>query len=173
MANEQKKQLVANLVDQLKDAAAVYLTDYRGLTVPQLQDIRSKLQKSGGPAQLVVVKNTLFERSLEQLGYPAPETEIKGPTAVLICGQEETKPLSILAKFGQEQVSLNLKGGYLNKEWLSSAQVETLANLSPIETLRAQTVAALASPISKLQGALPWHLRGFVQVLTQLQERKS
>jgi large subunit ribosomal protein L10 len=173
MPNDQKIKLVAQIKEKVQGAAAVYLTDYRGLSVPRLQDLRKQLRTTNPACEFTVVKNTLLELALRQLDYPAPEDGgIEGPTAILICRDDAVGPLSLLARFAADQELPRLKGGFLGREWLPGNKVQRLAVLPSLATLRAQTVYSLAAPLAKLDHALTWPLMGLVRTLEEIRKQK-
>lgn len=174
MPSEEKKQQVQALKEKVEAAKAVYLSDYRGLSVPQIQELKLQLQKSGASCQLTVVKNTFLTLAFKQSNYPCvEELKIEGPTAILLCFDNEISPLSVIAQYAQKHDMPTLKGGYLNREWLPGETVRRLASLPPLATLRTQVTYALASPMGRIQRALNWPISSLVQVLDQIQKSKE
>ena len=174
MPSEEKKQQLQALKEKVEAATAVYLSDYRGLSVPEVQELKLQLQKSGAACQLAVVKNTLLTLAFKQSNYPGvEELKIEGPTAILLCFDDEISPLSVLSQYAQKHNLPTLKGGYLNREWLPGEKVRRLASLPPLATLQNQLTYTLAYPLVRLQRVLNWPISGLVQVLGQIQKSKD
>lgn len=156
MAKEDKKAIVAGLVESLNASSAAILTDYRGLTVKQMGELRRQLRQEG--CTLKVVKNRLLERALRQTGSPEIPHLLEGPTAVALCRQDPVAVARALADFIKQHGLPTLKGGIVQGQVLSAQQLEVLATLPPRAVLLANVAAAaqgvLASTVFCLQGLL-------------------
>jgi len=173
MPNEAKKQIVKELEDKLSQAEAVYLTDYRGMTMSQLEELRSKLAEIESRSQYTVVKNTLFSIALKNTGYRLEQDKLSGPTAALVCFDDQVAPLAAFNTYAKNAEAIEYTGGFLHKEWLDAASVTKLAGLPPIDTLRAQAVGMLAQPLIKLQMTLNRNLHGLVRALEEVRKSKQ
>lgn len=167
-----KQQVVAELTDSLQGATAVLVTDYRGLTVEQLTELRTELRKEG--ATLKVAKNTLIQRSVAGTSKETLNPILKGPTALLVAHQDPVAPVKALKTFlKKSKRNDDIRGGWLDGQFLSSAQVEAVADLPSIDVLRAQLAGAIASPLVKLVSALSQPGKQLVYTLDQIAEQKK
>jgi large subunit ribosomal protein L10 len=150
---EQKAEQVELLTDKLKKAKVAVLTDYRGLTVSQIQDLRGKLR--GGSVEYRVVKNTLARRAAEAAGVKALESELDGPVAIAFGYDELSTPPKLINEWVRAtRLKLDIKGGLVDGRVFSPDQVKQLADLPSRETLISQLAGTIQSPIAQLAGAL-------------------
>ena len=152
MKKEQKETIVAELADRLKAADTVLVADYRGLTMPQIDTLRTRLLESG--ARFTVVKNTLTRRAAEAAGADALLTLLEGPTAIafLEADGDMLAAAKALADMARESKVLAIRGGVLQGKVVSAEEVETLAALPSIEILRGQVLGAIVAPVNALLG---------------------
>lgn len=163
ITREKKGELVSEYVEKLQRSQAVYVTEYRGLKVKQLQDLRRELRASGG--ELVIAKNTLMSRALVQVGLPAPESLFTGPTAVALCFKDVAAPAKALNKYARDTKVLVVKGGLLGHSVFNEQGVQQLADLPGREQLLGQVVGVLQAPMSGLVTVLSGTVRGLMTVL--------
>jgi large subunit ribosomal protein L10 len=161
---EQKAEQVDLLTEKLKKAKVAVLTDYRGLKVSQIQDLRGKLR--GSDVEYRVVKNTLARRAAEAAGYPALKDELKGPVAIAF-GYDD---LSIASRLINEwiratRLKLEIVGGLVEGRVFSPDQVKQLADLPSREVLIAQLMGTLQSPVAQLVGIMQTPLQQLLGVL--------
>ena len=150
---EQKAEQVELLTEKLKKAKVAVLTDYRGLTVSQIQDLRGKLR--GGDVEYRVVKNTLARRAAEAAGMPALESELEGPVAIAFGYDDLSAPAKLINDWVRAtRLKLDVKGGLVEGRVLGPDQVKSLADLPSRETLISQLAGAIQAPIAQLAGAL-------------------
>ena len=150
---EQKAEQVELLTEKLKSAKVAVLTDYRGLTVAQIQDLRGKLR--GGDVEYRVVKNTLVRRAAEAAGVKALESELQGPVAIAFGYEDLSAPSKLLNEWVRAtRLKLDIKGGLVEGRVFSPDQVKQLADLPSRETLISQLAGTIQSPIAQLAGAL-------------------
>ena len=153
MARPHKVEQVSEIGDRLKRARVAVLTDYRGLTVTQLQELRTKLRT--GDVEYRVVKNTLARRAAVEAGHPDFQEVLTGPVAIAFGYDDLAAPARLLAEWTrQTRLTLNITGGIAEGRVLSADQVRQLADLPPRETLISQLMGAMQSPIAQLAGAL-------------------
>ena len=152
MKKEQKEQIVTELASRLKAAETVLVADYRGLTMPQIDTLRSRLLESG--ARFTVVKNTLTRRAAEAAGADALLTLLEGPTAIafLEADGDMLAAAKALADMARESKVLAIRGGVLEGRVVSAEEVESLATLPPLEILRGQVLGAIVAPLTSLLG---------------------
>jgi large subunit ribosomal protein L10 len=152
MKKEDKELVVAELTERLRTSETLLVADYRGLTMPQIDALRTRLLESG--ARFSVVKNTLGRRAAEAAGSDALLTLLEGPSAIAFLEAEGdmVAAAKALADMARESKILAIKGGVLQGRAMSAAEVETLAMLPPLDVLRGQVLAAIIAPVTALLG---------------------
>jgi large subunit ribosomal protein L10 len=150
MKKPEKDKLVAELKDKLKGAKALYYTDFTGLNVKRMTDLRRKLRKAN--VEYVVIKNTLALRAVNESGLVG--TRLKGQTGLVIA-KDAVAAAKVLADFAKENEERPaVKGGLLDGKSLDVAQVKKLANMPSREQMLAQLAGGLQSPLSAMLGAM-------------------
>jgi len=149
---DQKQTIVDELTDRLKGADTLLVADYRGLTMPQIDTLRTRLLESG--ARFTVVKNTLTRRAAEAAGSQALLAFLEGPTAIAFLESEGDMlaAAKALADMARESRILAIRGGVMQGRVLTAEEVETLAALPPVEILRGQVLGAIVAPLTTLMG---------------------
>jgi large subunit ribosomal protein L10 len=149
---EQKERVVAELAERLKASDTLLVADYRGLTMPQIDALRTRLIESG--ARFSVVKNTLTRRAAEAAGTDALLALLEGPSAIafLEADGDMVAAAKALADAARETRVLAIRGGIMQGRTVSAEEVETLAKLPPIDVLRGQVLGAIIAPLTALQG---------------------
>ncbi len=152
MKKEQKEQIVSELANRLKSADTLLVADYRGLTMPQIDTLRSRLLESG--ARFTVVKNTLTRRAAEAAGSEALLTLLEGPTAIafLEADGDMLAAAKALSDMARESKVLAIRGGVMEGRVLTPDEVESLASMPPVDILRGQVLAAIIGPVNALLG---------------------
>jgi large subunit ribosomal protein L10 len=152
ITREKKNQLIESYVEKLSRSRAIILTDYRGLTVTEMETLRGKLREAGGGYS--IVKNTLAARALEEVGFSVPEDALAGPTAIGFAYDEAPALAKVLNDFAKETEILHIKGGVLDGKFLSPKQIESLANLPPREVVLAQLLGLIQQPGNRVAGVI-------------------
>jgi large subunit ribosomal protein L10 len=149
---DQKEQVVAQLTERLRETDTLLVADYRGLTMSQIDTLRTRLRASG--ARFTVVKNTLTRRAAEAAGAEALLALLEGPSAIafLDADGDMVAAAKALADSARETRVLEIRGGLAQGRVVSAEEVERLATLPPLETLRAQVIGAIVAPITALAG---------------------
>jgi large subunit ribosomal protein L10 len=152
MRRDQKQQVVEELTARLKAADTLLVADYRGLTMPQIDELRTRLLESG--ARFTVVKNTLTRRAAEAAGTEGLLTLLDGPSAIafLEADGDMVATAKALADAARETNVLEIRGGIMQGRTVTAAEVETLAKLPPAEVLRGQVLGAIVAPLTALAG---------------------
>ena len=144
----EKTSVVADLSDKLKRSPFVLVTDYQRMKVADFSELRSRLAPTG--AEMHVVKNNVLKRAMADSGFPDVSDKLVGQTAV-VTGENDVAPVAkILKTFATEFKIAALKIGFIDRTVLSTAELETLAELPPCETLQAQLLGLLLSPVTRL-----------------------
>ena len=152
VSREKKEQLVADYVDKLSRSNAVFLTDYRGLTVSEMESLRAKIREAGGGFS--IVKNTLAARALEAASLPVPEDMLKGPTAIGLVYEEAPAVAKVLTDFAKDTEILQVKGGIMEGNVLSPKQISSLASMPPREVILAQLLGLIQQPGNGVAGVI-------------------
>jgi large subunit ribosomal protein L10 len=162
---EDKEQVVTELTERLKASDTLLVADYRGLTMPQIDALRSRLIESG--ARFTVVKNTLTRRAAEAAGADALLALLEGPSAIafLEADGDMVAAAKALADAARETRVLAIRGGVMQGRTMSAAEVESLATLPPIDVLRGQVLGAIIAPLSALQGLVTAPLQNLYGLL--------
>jgi large subunit ribosomal protein L10 len=165
MKRDRKEQVVEELTARLKAAETLLVADYRGLTMPQIDELRTRLLESG--ARFTVVKNTLTRRAAEAAGTDALLTLLDGPSAIafLEADGDMVAAAKALADAARETNVLEIRGGIMQGRSMTADEVETLAKLPPAEVLRGQVLGAIIAPITALAGLLNAPLQNLVGLI--------
>jgi large subunit ribosomal protein L10 len=149
---EDKERVVSELTERLKASETLLVADYRGLTMPQIDALRTRLIESG--ARFSVVKNTLTRRAAEAAGTDALLALLDGPSAIafLEADGDMVAAAKALADAARETRVLAIRGGLMQGRTVSAEEVESLAKLPPMDALRGQVLGAIIAPLSALQG---------------------
>jgi len=158
-----KGEIIDGYVERLRRSQAVIVTEYRGLTVKQLEALRRELR--GCESELMVAKNTLASRALTEAGMAAPESLLKGPVALTFCFGDLAAPAKTLSKWARDTKVLAVRGGIIGQSAFDEAGVQALTELPGRDQMRAQVVGALQAPLAGLVNVLAGPLRGFLNVL--------
>jgi large subunit ribosomal protein L10 len=172
MNKEQKAAVVDEVAAQIEGAEAVLAVDYRGISVPQVAELREKLNDAG--ARFRVVKNTLTIRAAEQAGAEDLKELLEGPTAftfVAAEGGDVALAAKALSQFRREHEILDFKGGRMNGEPLTVEQLQALARLPARDVLDGQLVGVLASPVTGLVRGLNQLIAGLAMQLGQIADQ--
>jgi large subunit ribosomal protein L10 len=150
MKRTEKEQLVTELKDKIEGAKALYYTDFTGLNVKRMTDLRRKLRKAG--VQYVVIKNTLALRAVNESGLTG--TRLKGPTGIIVAKDpiEAAKILTDFAKANDQKPAV--KGGMFAGASIDAEQVKRLAAMPSREQMLAELGAGLQAPLSAMLGAM-------------------
>ncbi len=165
MQKEDKERVVAELTERLRTSPTLIVADYRGLSMTEIDELRSKLLEHG--ARFSVVKNTLTRRAAEAAGVDALPALIEGPTAIAFL-ESDGDPVAVAKALGEAARTtriLAVRGGVMEGKAISADEVESLAKLPPADVLRAQLVGALAAPMATVVGLFNAPLRELVGVL--------
>src|SRR6478609_581327 len=165
MLKEQKTRVVEQLTERLRDTETLMVADYRGLTMPEIDELRSKLLETG--ARFSVVKNTLTKRAAEEAGAQQLLELIDGPTAIAFIDAEgdPAAAAKILNDTARAHDVLVIRGGLLDGDTVSDVEIKRLATLPPADVVRAQFAGAVAGPLTTIVGLFTAPLRDLVNVI--------
>ena len=169
MKRTDKEQLVVELRDKLKGASALYYTDFTGLNVKGMTELRRRFKRAG--VDYVVIKNTLALRAVNESGLAG--TRLKGPTGIVV-GKDPVVAAKVLSDFAKEnEQKPSVKGGLLDGRAIEAAQVTQLASLPSREQMLAELGAGFMSPMAAFAGALNGLLYMFVGALDALKTSRE
>ena len=152
MKKDDKERLVAELTERLRTTGTLLVADYRGLTMPQIDELRTKLLEHG--ARFAVVKNTLTRRAAEAAGNDTLLALLEGPTAIafLESGGDPVAVAKALVDAARETRVLEVRGGLLEGRPVEPSEIESLAKLPPVDVLRGQVLGAITAPLTAIIG---------------------
>jgi large subunit ribosomal protein L10 len=166
---DQKAAVIEAMTTQLREADAVYAVDYRGTSVPQAAELRTKLRDAD--TRFRVVKNTLTERAADQAGAEALKQYLEGPTALVFVNGDAAVAAKTLADFRRTSGLLAFKGGWMNGDALTPDQIDAIAKLPSRDVLYGRLVGMVASPLTGLAGAMGGLIGGLARQLQQMADQ--
>jgi large subunit ribosomal protein L10 len=170
MNREDKAAVIEEVAGEIGAAEAVFAVDYRGITVAQVAELRTKLRDSD--TKLRVVKNSLSERAADQVGAEALKPLLVGPTALALVGGDIAAAAKVLSDTARAlRGPLEFKGGYMGGAALSPEQVQSIARLPSREVLYGQLVGTIAAPLTGLARGLNALIGGLAIALGQVAEQ--
>ena len=168
---ELKQPIVEEIANNIKDAQAVVLVDYSGLTVEQDTILRKELRESG--VQYKVYKNTLVRKAMNELGVTAFDNDLNGPTATAF-SPDETAAAKIFAEAVKAMPEKIIpKSAYVDNAYVDAKGIKALASMPSKEELIAKMLGSMQAPISNFAGVLSAMLRGVVIALNAIAEKKG
>ena len=170
MAKADKATAVAEIAEQFKAATATVVTEYRGLTVANLAELRRSLT---GTATYTVAKNTLVKRAAAEAGIEGLDELFAGPTAIAFVSGEAVDAAKALKKFAKENKALVIKGGFMDGRALSVDEVNRIADLESREVLLAKLAGAMKGNLAKAAGLFNAPASQVARLAAALQEKKS
>jgi large subunit ribosomal protein L10 len=171
MNRDQKATAIAEIAANIKASQAVFAVDYRGISVPQVAELRAKLRESD--ATFKVVKNSLTERAADEVGAETLKALLEGPTALTFVRGDIATAAKAVADYGRATQLLPFKGGLMDGAAIDPEQIRSLSRLPSREVLYGQLVGVVASPIGGLVRSLGGLLGGLAVALGQVREKKE
>ncbi len=169
MTKQDKAALVDEIADRLGDAEAIFAVDYRGISVPQAAELRSRLAEADTTFR--VVKNRLAKRATERVGTAELDQLFEGPTALAFVKGDAVAAAKAIATFGRQHDILEYKGGLMDGAPLGPEQFGAIARLPGLDVLRGQLVGVVASPLTGLTRGLASMLSGLAVALGEIVEQ--
>ena len=171
MNREQKGVAIAEIAANIDESEAIFAVDYRGITVTQVAELRTKLREAD--ASFRVVKNSLAERAADQAGAESLKPMLEGPTALTFVRGDAALAAKAVADYARLTQLLPFKGGLMDGEVLDAEQIRSISRLPSREVLYGQLVGVVASPISGLVRTLSALVGGLAVALGQVREKKE
>jgi large subunit ribosomal protein L10 len=169
MNRDEKAAVIERLTEDIRGADAIFAVDYRGISVPQAAELRTKLRAAD--ARFAVVKNSLTERAADAADAPDLKPLLSGPTALTFVRGDAAAAAKALADMGRATQFLEFKGGTMNGAALSPSDIQSIARLPSRDVLYGQLVGVVAAPISGLARGLNALLSGVAIALGQIRDQ--
>jgi large subunit ribosomal protein L10 len=163
ISKERKSEVVAQYSQWIGNSKALILAEYTGLTMKEMDDLRSKAREVGG--EFHVVKNTLGKLAFKEAGLPIPEDFLEGSTAIGFALKDAQPMAKTMTEFARSADALKIKGGYLGTRAINAAEVVALAEMPPLPVMRARLMGTLLAPASQLARLLAEPARQVAAVL--------
>jgi len=164
MLKREKERVVADLVERLRTSDTLIVADYRGLTMPEIDGVRTEVLKHG--ARFTVVKNTLTKRAAEEAGVPELVEFLDGPTAIAFVGDGDMVGVAkALNDTARQTKILTVRGGILEGKTMTAEQVRELASLPPADVLRGQVLGAIVAPLNAIAALINTPLQNLVGLI--------
>ncbi len=166
-----KKEVMENLKDKLQKASGVIVTEYQGLNVGDLNDLRSKLRKVS--CEYHIIQNTLLHIASKDTDYTAIDDTLKGPTAVCFVYGDPVGPAKVIMDFKKDHEKLKVKAGLIEKKVVNENELKSLAALPNRQVLLSMLVSRMQSPIANLVYVLNGPLSKLMNVLDGISKNKA
>jgi len=171
MNREQKATAIAEIATNINESQAIFAVDYRGISVPQVAELRAKLREAD--ASFRVVKNSLTERAADETGAADLKAYLQGPTALTFVRGDAALAAKAVADYARATQLLPFKGGLMDGSIVDAEQIRAISRLPSREVLYGQLVGIVASPVSGLVRTLNALIGGLAVALGQVQEKKA
>ena len=171
MRIEEKQKIAEDLRDRLSKSAIIVLTDYKGLDVAAMNDLRRRLRAE--EIEYQVVKNTLLIRAAEDNDIALIKDYFKGPSAIALSYDDPIAPAKVLSEFAKENKKLEIKAGVMNGQVLDAEAIKALAKLPSREVLLGQLLSALNAIPTSFVRTIAEVPRSFVSVLSAIRDQKE
>lgn len=168
---EQKKSVVKDLAEKLKNSKSVVFSDYKGLAVKDMMALRRELKKEG--VDLKVAKKTLIKLALKDAGFEIDARKFDGQLALAISSQDEVVAANIIAKTAKTNENIKIVGGILGAKELTEEETKSLALIPSKQELLAKLVRSLERPVSGFVNVLTGNIKGLVNVLNAISDTKK
>jgi large subunit ribosomal protein L10 len=171
MPTQKKQQMVEALGEKLKDTNGVILTEYQGMTVAEISELRAKLRALS--CEYTVVKNTLASIALKNLGMEEFAKKFTGPTAIAINRGDTVGATKVLVDYTKDHAKLKLMAGFMDGKVLSAAEVKQLSTIPPKNVLIGKMLGSLQAPMYGLVNVLQANIRSIVYAIDAVKKQKE
>lgn len=171
ISKERKQELVAQYKSWAEDSKGIFVTDYIGLPTKDMDELRGKIREVGG--EFHIVKNTLTKIAFQEFGLDLPAELFVGTSAIGFAFEDAPSVAKAISDFAKESDFIKVKGGFLGKETMSSAEIDALGNLPPLPVLRAQILGTIMAPATKLTRLIAEPGRQLAQVIKAFADQES
>lgn len=149
---ERKEALVAQYIEMLQKANGLVITEYRGMQMGHLDELRGKLREKN--AGLTVTKNTLFKIALNEVGMAVPDDLLTGPVATVFAYEDLSSAIKVVLEYAEDQELFIAKGGIMGETAITEDQLEPISKLPSLDVLRAQLLGMTTMPLTSFLGLL-------------------
>jgi len=163
ISKQRKIELIDSYAEWMQRSKAIIVTEYTGLSMKQIDDLRSKVREAGG--EFHIVKNTLGQVAFNSYGLPQSDQLLKGSSAVAFAFNDAPVMAKVMTEIARTSDAVKVKGGYLGKNYMTAEQVKALADLPPLPVMRSHLLGVLSAPASKLVRTLAEPARQIAAVL--------
>lgn len=163
LSRERKEELVAQYAELIDESNAIFFTEYRGLTNKQLTAARRKIREAGGVYN--VAKLTLFRIAMQEQGFEVPDDLAGRPIGITYAMGEIPSTAKAITDASDNNEMFSVVGGIVGGRYVSAAEVEAIADLPPLDVLRAQLLGTITAPSSQLVGVVQAGVSSIVNVL--------
>ena len=163
ITRKRKENLVQQYIDLLQDARGVVITEYRGMTVQDLDTLRGQLREKG--ATFTITKNTLLKLALNEVGMAVPEDLLTGPVALVVANQDLPSTVKTVLEYASDNDLFITKGGISGEAIFAESDLKVLSELPPLDVIRAQLVGMATMPLTQFLGLLEEPGRQLVGVI--------
>ena len=171
MPNAANIETLAAIKTDLEGSSAVWVMDYRGLTVKQIQSLRREIR--GADAAMKVYKNTLMHIALKETDGPDMDEILEGPSAFVFAGEDPVASAKVLKNFAKDNENLTIKGGMMDGQFLDVAKVEAVASLPSREELIAKLLGTITNPLAQTVRVLNGPMESFARVVSAIASQKD
>jgi large subunit ribosomal protein L10 len=168
ISKERKEEVVAEYTGWIENSNAMVVSEYKGLTMKDLDELRRRVREAGG--EFHIMKNTLSKLAFEGTGLSIPEDLFEGSTAIGFAFQDAPAMVKTMVEYARTTEFLKVKGGYLGRNAISPEEVKSLAELPPLPVMRAQLLGTLLAPAGQLVRTLAEPARMVASVLKAYSE---
>lgn len=168
-SKQQKEQDLQELIDRLKDAKSVVMSEYRGTTVKDIDAFRKALTKEN--VQSKVYKLTLIKKAFEASGIDATTLDYKAPVILSVSKEDEVAPARIIKNISKDVKTIGILSGVLDGKFADQQQMLALADLPSKDELRAKLVGTINAPVSGFVNVLAGNIRGLINVLNAVAQK--
>ena len=170
MPNKQNVETLATIKEELKDISAMWIVDYRGLTVKEIQELRRNIRESG--AKMTVWKNTIMKLAMDELKLPDLGEVLTGPSAFVVAPEDPVGSAKAIRDFAKKNEALEIKGGIMDGEFVDVDGVKAVAALPSREEVYAQIASMISGVARGLATAINGVPRGIAQTVSAVAEQK-
>ncbi len=170
MPNLKNQETLAEIKENLADIKALWVVDYRGLTVKEIQTLRRSVTEAG--AEVKVYKNTLMNIALEDLEMPSLGEVLEGPSAFVFSEEDPVASAKALKDFTKKNKNLTIKGGMMDGAFVDAAQLGAIAALPSREELMAKLLGTISNPLVKMVRVANGPMEAFARCVSQIAEQK-
>jgi large subunit ribosomal protein L10 len=172
MERKQKEEIIAEVIDTVQKARGLFFTDFSGLTVEQVTELRREFFRAG--IDYRVVKNTLIQKALEQVtGYDTVIPHLAGPTAVAFAYEDPVAPAKIIQKFSEKHSKLSLKVCVLERQVYDGGKLRDLASIPTRKELMASILGSIQSPLAGVPTVINAVMRDLASVVGEIEKKKA